>query len=135
MNFSKALTFQLQEAQDSAIVYYLEALENQQFTRDSSRVPIIQNNLAILFHYQQRDDLAVEYQRRALQEAIAKGDTGQIIGSYVNLYGFEAARKDTATAFNYLNRGLALAEAPAVWRQEAELFKNAGGILSGRKPS
>ena len=126
MNFTKALTYQLQEENDSAIVYYLKALDSQQYTRDSSRVPIIQNNLAILFHFQQRDDLAVEYQQKSLKRALSKGDTGQIIGHYVNLYGFEVARRDTITAFGYLEKGLALARSPTVWRQEAELFKNAG---------
>lgn len=135
MNFTKAITYQLQEQHDSAIVYYLKALDNQPFTRDSSRVPIIQNNLAILFHFQQRDDLAVKYQRQALQEAEAKKDTGRMIGGYVNLYGFEVARRDTATAFTYLDKGLALAQTPAVWRQEAELFKNAGEYyLAQRQP-
>ena len=136
MNFSKALTYQLEEEQDSAIFYYLRALDNQQYSRDSSRVPIIQNNLAILFHYQQRDDLAVKYQTAALQKALANGDTGQMIGNYVNLYGFEIARSDTATAFNHLKKGLSLAESAKVWRQEAELFKNAGEYyLTKRKPA
>ena len=135
MNFSKALTFQLQEQNDSAIVYYLNALDNQAFTRDSSRAPIIQNNLAILFHFQQRDDLAVEYQLKSLQKSISKGDTGQIIGNYVNLYGFEAAQRDTATAVRYLKKGLAFAQTPTAWRQEAELFKNAGEYyITQRQP-
>lgn len=126
MNFSRALLYQLQEQNDSAIVYYLSALDNQPFTKDSSRTPNIQNNLAILFHFQQRDDLAVDYQLKSMRFAVNEADTGKIIGSYVNLYGFEAARKDTATAFAYLAKGIALAARPKVWRQEAELYKNAG---------
>lgn len=133
MNFTKALTFQMQEQQDSAVVYYLKALDNQPFTRDSSRIPIIQNNLSILFHFQQRDDLAVEYQLKALQNATAQADTGRMLGSYVNLYGYEIARSDTATALGYLKKGLALAQSPTVWRQEAELFKNAGEYYLAKK--
>lgn len=133
MNFTKALTYQMQEEHDSAIVYYMKALDNQPFTRDSSRVPIIQNNLSILFHYQQRDDLAVEYQLKALQNAAAQADTGRTIGSYVNLYGYEIARRDTTTAFDYLKKGLTLARAPKVWRQEAELFKNTGEYYLTKK--
>ncbi len=126
MNFSRAITHQLQETNDSAIVYYLRALDNQPFTRDTSRIPMIQNNLAILFHFQQRDDLAVNYQLKALRHALSKGDTGQMIGGYVNLYGFEAARKDTNTAFEYLAKGIVLASDPKNWREETELYKNAG---------
>ena len=126
MNFSRAITHQLQETNDSAIVYYLRALDNQPFTRDTSRIPMIQNNLAILFHFQQRDDLAVNYQLKALRHALSKGDTGQMIGGYVNLYGFEAARKDTSTAFEYLAKGIVLASDPKNWREETELYKNAG---------
>ena len=132
-HFSRAIHHQLQEQHDSAIVYYLRALDNRQFTRDTSRIPIIQNNLAILFHFQQRDDLAVEYQLKALRHAIALADTGQILGAYVNLYGFEIARRDTATAVSYLAKGLALAEAPTAWRQETELFKNAGEYYVGQR--
>lgn len=135
MNFSKAIVFQLQEQNDSAIAYYLHALDSRAFTSDSSRVPIIQNNLAILFHFQQRDDLAVAYQLNSLRNAIGKRDTSQIIGNYVNLYGFEAARRDTGTAVTYLKKGLALARTPTVWRTEAELFKNAGEYaLTQRNP-
>ena len=126
MNFSRAIIHQLQEQNDSAIVYYLQALDNQPFTKDTSRVPIIQNNLASLFHFQQRDDLAVEYQLKSLRHAISKADTGAIIGSYVNLYGFEAAQKDTATAFAYLTKGLALATESNPRSQQTELYKNAG---------
>lgn len=125
-NFSKAITYQLQEANDSAIVYYLRALDSQSFTNDTSRVPMIQNNLAILFHFQQRDDLAITYQLKALKHSISDADTGQIIGNYVNLYGFEAARKDTVKAFGYLTKGLALAATSKTWREETELYKNAG---------
>lgn len=137
MNFSRAIEHQFQEQNDSAIVYYLRALDNQAFTRDTSRVPMIQNNLAILFHFQQRDDLAVTYQQKALQNAIRSNDTARIIGSYVNLYGFEAARTDTSTAFHYLKKGLALAADPKIWRDETELFKNAGEyyVAKGRVDS
>jgi signal transduction histidine kinase len=134
-NFSKAITYQLQEQHDSAIVYYLRALASQPFTKDTSRVPMIQNNLAILFHFQQRDDLAITYQLNALKHSISDADTGQIIGNYVNLYGFEAARKDTIRAFRYLAKGLALAASPKTWREETELFKNAGEYyLANRNP-
>jgi len=126
MNFSRAITHQLQEENDSAIVYYMRALDNQSFTKDTSRIPMIQNNLAILFHFQQRDDLAVEYQLKSLRNAINKQDTSQIIGNYVNLYGFEAARRDTTTAFAYLQKGLATALPAKVWNDETELYKNAG---------
>ncbi|AQG78722.1 hypothetical protein AWR27_04865 [Spirosoma montaniterrae] len=132
MNFSRAIEYQFQEQNDSAIVYYLRALDNQVFTRDTSRVSMIQNNLAILFHFQQRDDLAVTYQQKALQNAISRNDTARIIGSYVNLYGFEIARADTATAFMYLKNGLALAADPKTWRDETELFKNAGEYYVAR---
>lgn len=126
VNFSRAITHQLQEENDSAIVYYLRALDNQPSTPDTSRVPMIQNNLAILFHFQQRDDLAVEYQLKSLRHAISEADTGAIIGDYVNLYGFETAQQDTATAFSYLAKGLALASGPKTWRAQTELYKNAG---------
>lgn len=126
MNFSRAITHQLQEENDSAIVYYLRALDNQAYTKDTSRIPMIQNNLAILFHFQQRDDLAVDYQLKSLCNALQKRDTSQIIGNYVNLYGFEAARHDTATAFQYLQKGLAMARPAKVWNDETELYKNAG---------
>ncbi len=126
MNFSRAITYQLQEENDSAIVYYLRALDNQPFTKDTSRVPMIQNNLAILFHYQQRDDLAVAYQRKSLQNAIRKADTAQMIGNYVNLYGFETARRDTVTAFAYLTTALALSRPNRPYMTDVELYKNAG---------
>lgn len=136
MNFSKAIIFQLQEANDSAIVYYLRALDAQAFTSDSSRIPVIQNNLAILFHFQQRDDLAVTYQLNSMRSAISKHDTSQMIGNYVNLYGFEAARRDTGTAVRYLKKGLFLAKSPTVWRTETELYKNAGEYaLTQRQPA
>lgn len=126
MNFSRAITHQLQEENDSAIVYYLRALDNQSVTKDTSRIPMIQNNLAIMFHFQQRDDLAVDYQLKSLRNALRKQDTSQIIGNYVNLYGFEAARRDTATAFQYLQKGLAMALPAKIWNDETELYKNAG---------
>ncbi len=126
MNFSRAITHQLQEENDSAIIYYLRALDNQAFTKDTSRSPMIQNNVAILFHFQQRDDLAVEYQLKSLRNALRKRDTSQIIGNYVNLYGFEVARRDTATAFGFLQKGLAMARPAKVWNDETELYKNAG---------
>lgn len=126
VNFSRAITHQLQEQNDSAIVYYLRALDNQSFTEDTSRVPMIQNNLAILFHFQQRDDLAVEYQLKSLRHAVSESDTSAIIGDYVNLYGFETAQKDTATAFAHLAKGIALAGGPKTWRAQTELYKNAG---------
>lgn len=126
MDFSRGLLYQLQEVNDSAIVYYLRALDNQRFTRDTSRLPVIQNNLAILFHFQQRDDLAVDYQLKYLNRAISKADTGEIISSCVNLYGFKMAQKDTNTAFAYLSRALALAASPEAWSGENELYKNAG---------
>ena len=132
VNFSRAITHQLQEENDSAVVYYLRALDNQPFTSDTSRVPMIQNNLAILFHFQQRDDLAVAYQLKSLKNALSAADTGRIIGGYVNLYGFEAARRDTATAFGYLAKGITLAAGPKVWRDEVELYKNAGEYYVAR---
>lgn len=132
MNFSRAIVYQLQEQNDSAIVYYLRAIANQPFTKDTSRVPMIQNNLAILFHFQQRDDLAVEYQKKALRYAISDADTGRIIGDYVNLYGFEVARKDTVTAFGYLRKALTLAADPKAWNTETELNKNAGEYYLAR---
>lgn len=133
MNFSRAITHQLQEENDSAIVYYLRALANQPFTSDTSRVPMIQNNLAILFHFQQRDDLAVAYQLKSLTDAVSLADTGRIIGNYVNLYGFEAARRDTAAAFGYLAKGIAMATGPKAWRDEVELYKNAGEYYVARR--
>ncbi|GAB3643414.1 hypothetical protein GCM10027423_40510 [Spirosoma arcticum] len=135
MNFSRAIHYQLQEQNDSAIVYYLRALDNQPFTKDTSRVPMIQNNLAILFHYQQRDDLAVAYQLKSLRHAVSEADTGALIGSYVNLYGFETARKDTTTAFAYLATGIALATGPKMWRQQTELYKNAGEYYLAKRRS
>ncbi|GAB3495458.1 hypothetical protein GCM10027341_12860 [Spirosoma knui] len=132
MDFSRAIFYQLQEQNDSAIVYYLRALDNQRFTKDTSRIPMIQNNLAILFHFKQRDDLAVDYQLKSLHRAIVDGDTGVIVGNYVNLYGFETARKDTAKAFGYLAKGLRLAAGPKVWREQTELYKNAGEYYVGR---
>lgn len=125
-NFSRAITYQLQEMNDSAIVYYLRALDNRSLTKDTSRIPMIQNNLAILFHFQKRDDLAIKYQLGALRDGLAKRDTGQLIGAYVNLYGFEIARKDTATAFAYLTKGLTISRGSKTWREQTELFKNAG---------
>lgn len=135
MNFSRAIHYQLQEQHDSAIVYYLRALNNQPFTKDTSRVPMIQNNLAILFHFQQRDDLAMAYQLKSLRHAIGKADTGALIGNYVNLYGFETARKDTATAFAYLTAGMALAATPKMWREQTELYKNAGEYYLAKRQS
>ncbi len=126
VNFSRAITYQMQEQNDSAIVYYLRALDNQPFTNDTSRIPMIQNNLAILFHYQQRDDLAVSYQLKSLKNALHEKDTSQIIGNYVNLYGFETARRDTVTAYTYLTKGLAMARAPKFLNDKVELYKNAG---------
>jgi signal transduction histidine kinase len=122
--FSRAVLYQIQEQNDSAIVWYLRALDNMAYTKDTSRIPIIQNNLAILFHYQQRDDLAVQYQQQSLARALAERDTGAIIAGYTNLYGFEVARKDTATAYTYLQRGLQMAQTKD-WRQSVELYKNA----------
>ncbi len=125
--FSRAVSYQIQEQNDSAIAYYLRAMEALPQTKDTSRVPIIQNNLAILFHFQQRDDLAVGYQLRALQSAVSKNDTGQVIGGYTNLYGFEAARRDTAAAAAYLRKGLAMSQSSATtWGEAVELYKNAG---------
>ncbi|MFD2569390.1 sensor histidine kinase [Spirosoma soli] len=132
MDFSRAIFHQLQEQNDSAIIYYLRALDNQQFTQDTSRVPMIQNNLAILFHFQQRDDLAIEYQLKSPQRAISDADTGSMIGNYVNLYGFETARKDTAAAFKYLAKGITLAAGPKTWREQTELYKNAGEYYVAR---
>ena len=126
MDIAWAVHFQLQEQNDSAIVHYLHALDNQQYTRDTTQLSTVQNNIAILFHFQQRDDLAVEYQKKALRYAISKADTGRIIGNYVNLYGFEMARQDTATGFGYLAKALVLAADPKPWKTKTELFKNAG---------
>lgn len=133
MNFSRAITHQLQEENDSAIVYYLRALDNQPFTKDTSRVPMIQNNLAILFHYQQRDDLAVAYQRKSLQNAIREADTAQMIGNSVNLYGFETARRDTVAAFKYLTTALTLSRPAHPYPADVELHKNAGDYYLAKR--
>ena len=126
MDMAWAVHFQLQEKNDSAIAYYLRALADQQYTRDTTQLSAIQNNIAILFHFQQRDDLAVEYQKKSLRRAISGADTGRMIGNYVNLYGFEVARKDTVVAVGYLRNALKLATDATVWNTEPELYKNAG---------
>ena len=124
--FSWAVSYQIQERNDSAIAYYLRALDALPLTKDTSRVPMIQNNLAILFHFQQRDDLAVAYQLKSLQSAVNQRDTSQLIAGYVNLYGFEAARRDTVTAATYLRKGLALTPLASMKAEAVELYKNAG---------
>ena len=135
MDVSWALHYQLQEKNDSAIVHYLRAIDDQQYTRDTTLMPAVQNNIAILFHFQQRDDLAVEYQKKDLRHAISAADTGRMIGSCVNLYGFEAARKDTVTAFGYLRKALKMATDAKAWNTEPELYKNAGEYyLSQHRP-
>ena len=135
MNFSKALLYQLQEKNDSAIAYYMRALDSQPFTKDTSRIPVIQNNLAILFHFQQRDDLAVDYEQKYLKRAISVADTVEILNAYVNLYGFKVAQKDTITGFSYLSKGLALAATHRPLSGNVELYKNAGEYyVAKRKP-
>ena len=135
MNFSKALLYQLQEKNDSAIAYYMRALASQPFTKDTSRIPVIQNNLAILFHFQQRDDLAVDYEQKYLKRAISVADTVEILNAYVNLYGFKVAQKDTVTGFAYLKKGLTLAATHRQLSGNVELYKNAGEYyVAKRKP-
>ena len=126
MNFSQGLLYQLQEKNDSAIAYYMKALDSQQLASDTSRTPVIQNNLAILFHFQQRDDLAMDYEQKYLKSAIRMADTIEIINAYVNLYSFKASQKDTVTAFAYLSKGLGLASIHEPTSINVELYKYAG---------
>ena len=133
--FSRGLMYQIQEKNDSAIIYYLRALASQQRNTDTARAPVIQSNLAALFHAQQRDDLAVEYELKYLRATVSQADTAEIIAACVNLYDFKAAQKDTVTAFAYLSRGLALAKNPKPWSIRADLNRSAGIYYLGkRKP-
>ena len=135
MYFSRGLMYQIQEKNDSSIIYYLRALDSQQLNSDTARVPVIQNNLAALFHAQQRDDLAVEYELKYFKKAVSLADTAEIIAACINLYEFKTAQKDTVTAFSYLSRGLTLAANPNPWSIKADLDRSAGAYyLAKRNP-
>ena len=134
-NFARGLMYQIQEKNDSAIFYYLRALDSQKFGQDTARVPVIQNNLAILFHDQQRDDLAVAYELKYLNSALMAADTGEIINGYQSLYGFKMSQKDTSAAFSYLQKGFAVAASAKPMSIKVDLYKSAGEYyISQRRP-
>ena len=134
-NFSRGLMYQIQEKNDSATVYYLRALDSQKFDQDTARVPVIQNNLAILFHEQQRDDLAIAYELKYLDSALMAADTGEIINAYQSLYGFKMGQKDTSAAADYLKKGFAVAALAKPLSIKVDLYKSAGEYyISQRQP-
>lgn len=134
-NFARGLMYQIQEKNDSSIFYYMRALDSQKFGQDTARVPVIQNNLAILFHDQQRDDLAVAYELKYLNSALMAADTGEIINGYQSLYGFKMSQKDTSAAFGYLQKGFALAASSKPLSIKVDLYKSAGEYyISQRRP-
>ncbi len=134
-NFARGLLYQVQEKKDSAIFYYMQALDSQKFDQDTARVPVIQNNLAGLFHDQQRDDLAVAYELKYLNSALMAADTGEIINGYLSLYGFKMGQKDTSAAYNYLRKGFVLAANSKPLSIKIDLYKSAGDYyISQRRP-
>lgn len=134
-NFARGLLYQMQEKNDSSIFYYLRALDSQKFDQDTANIPVIQNNLAGLFHEQQRDDLAVAYELKYLNSALMAADTGEIINGYLSLYGYEMGLKDTSAAHNYLQKGFAVAARSKPLNIKVDLYKSAGEYyISQRRP-
>jgi signal transduction histidine kinase len=123
-NYTKGYLYQSQQDNDSAIAYYLKALQSP--VVDSTRMPAVNQCMAILFYYQGNYKEAVEYQTKVLQINKQYNDTPAIISASTNLYGFTMAMKDTNAARNNIFAALAYVNEKKPLLIYASTFLNTG---------
>lgn len=132
-NFTKGVYFQIQEKQDSAIHYYLKALDYQDLTNDTSKLEGLYNNLAILFNYQGKYQQAIAYQKKSLEWSKLKDDPNTLIRYHNNMYRHYLGAKDAISAEKEWRNGLKISKLQKKFPSENELFKVIGDFYLAKK--